>query len=201
MKPTKPYVIGIIGGSGTGKTHFAKYITKYLQGMFIEGDLIGRKAIVMPEIIEGISTTFGRNLLLEDGTIDRKALGAIVFGRKEQLEKLNAIIHPAMYNIIQGLISSCEQPFVILEAAVMIEAGFAPLIQSMWYIKADEDIRLRRLMDARGIDEDKARNMIASGRDDYRKYSDYIIDTTWGLEAIQDEIDRILDEIKEICNE
>lgn len=201
MKPTNPYVIGIIGGSGTGKTYFAKYMKTYLQGNFIEGDLIGKEAIELPEIIEAIGSTFGRSLINKEGNIDRKALGTIVFGQREQLDKLNAIIHPVMYAIIEKRIHECQKQVVILEAAVMIEAGFDALVTSMWYIKADEDVRLERLMQNRGIESEKARKMIASGRDDYRNYSDYIIDATWGLEAIKEELDRILDEIREINHE
>ena len=201
MKLTKPYVIGIIGGSGTGKTYFANYMTSSLQGVFIEGDRIGREAIVLPKVIEAIGETFGQGLINKDGQIDRKSLGSIVFGHRDKLDQLNAIIHPVMYAIIEERLKSTKAPIVILEAAVMIEAGFDALVDSMWYIKADEDVRLKRLVDDRGIEEEKARNMIASGRKDYRDYSDYIIDATWGLEVIQDELDRLLDGIREISNE
>lgn len=201
MKPIKPYVIGVIGGSGTGKTHFAKYMSDYLDGYFIEADLIGREALVKPELVKAIGDTFGIEMLDEDGMVNRPKLGSVVFGHQEQLSKLNQIMHPVMYKMIEERIKTCGRPVVILEAAVMIEAGFHRLVDDMWYIKADDLVRLQRLIDKRGIDQMKARSMMASGRNDYRDYSDYIIDTTWGLESIQQELNKLLDQVREIRNE
>ncbi len=194
MKHTRPLVLGVIGGAGTGKTHFAKYAVKHYDALFIEGDVIGHKALTEPFIIEAIQKAFGSHVIV-DGQVDRKALGQEVFGKREQLNALNAIMHPFMFKMIEEMINECDAPVVVFEAAVMIEAGFMPLVDVMFAIVADEHIRVERLTNKRQIDEGRAKNMISSGRQDYCDYGDYIIDTTLDIERIEDDIDRILDKI------
>lgn len=200
MKPTKegPLVLGIIGGSGTGKTHFADYLNQQLDGHFVEGDVIGHHALLKPEVIQAIKARYGSGVIKQEGIVDRQALGAIVFSDQEALKDLNTIMHPKMYRMIEKEIQVTDKDFVVLEAAVMIEAGFHRLVDVMFCIIADEEVRLQRLVTKRQIDESRARRMIEAGRQDCEKYGDYIIDTTLDMAVIKDEIDRIIAGLRHI---
>ena len=200
MKPTKPFVLGVIGGSGTGKTHFAKYVTAYTQGLFIEGDLIGHEVLLYKDIQTQLIRAFGDEVV-KDHQVDRKYLGSIVFNDHNQLDVLNKIMHPVMKALIKDRIEQASQPMVVLEAAVMIEAGFDALVDMMVFVTADEEVRLKRLIERRGINRDRAMSMIRSGRDDYRGYSQIVVDTTYDIEIIKKEIDCLIDGHLEAMNE
>ncbi len=200
MKHIKPLVMGVIGGSGSGKTHFANYVKDLTCGLFIEGDVIGHEVLLDKNIQAQLIEAYGDSVVKE-GQVDRKMLGSIVFNDRSQLEVLNKIMHPVMKEIIREHISKSSEQMIVLEAAVMIEAGFHPLVDVMVYVKADEAVRLERLTKGRGIDYDKARSMINSGRADYRTYSQVVLDTTYGIEILKKELDCLIDGLLEAMNE
>lgn len=200
MKHIKPFVIGVIGGSGTGKTYFAKYVQSLTEGSFIEGDVIGHEVLLMSSIQQELVSSFGQGVV-KDGLVDRQCLGAIVFNDHAKLLTLNKIMHPVMKDVIREQVAKTSQHVVILEAAVMIEAGFHELVDQMVYVKADEEVRLQRLIKGRKIDRDRAIAMIHSGRGDYRDYSHIILDTSYGIELLKKELDCLIDSLLEAMNE
>lgn len=200
MKHIKPFVIGVIGGSGTGKTYFAKYVQSLTKGSFIEGDVIGHEVLLMSSIQQELVSSFGQGVV-KDGLVDRQCLGAIVFNDHAKLLTLNKIMHPVMKDVIREQVAKTSQHVVILEAAVMIEAGFHELVDQMVYVKADEEVRLQRLIKGRKIDRDRAIAMIHSGRGDYRDYSHIILDTSYGIELLKKELDCLIDSLLEAMNE
>lgn len=128
MKPNKHFVLGLVGGSGTGKTYIGRYIASKLQGLFfIEADLIGHDLLLETSIKASLIETFG-DAIITEGEINRKALGAIVFNKQDQLDLLNEIMHEAMYQKIAKLIMETPKKFIVLEAAVMIESKLYNLI-------------------------------------------------------------------------
>ena len=125
MKPIKdmkkPLVIGIIGGAGTGKTFFSEKLVKKLDAFFVEGDAVGHSTLNRPEIIQAVSHRFGMDVISPEGVVDRKSLGGKVFGDKDALKDLNAIMHPKMYRVIEEMIRETDRDLNVLEAAVIIE--------------------------------------------------------------------------------
>ena len=200
MKHIKPLVIGVIGGSGSGKTYFANYVQDLTGGLFIEGDAIGHEVLLEKNIQAQLVTAYG-DPVIKEGQVDRKMLGSIVFNDRNQLEVLNKIMHPVMKEIIRERINNSTEQMIVLEAAVMIEAGFSLLVDVMVYVTADEAVRLERLTKRRGIEDDKAQSMINSGRADYRSYSQVVLDTTYGIEILKKELDGLIDGLLEAMNE
>ncbi|MCF8020429.1 MAG: dephospho-CoA kinase [Vallitaleaceae bacterium] len=190
------YVIGIIGGAGTGKTYMSKYLVEQLNAMFIEGDQIAHELLKDKGMIYRISEKFGDDIV-ENGEINRSKLGKIVFTDKQSLLALNEIMHSTMFKMIEEKIRSSEHKYIILEAAVMIEAGFSELVHAMVCLKAHKDIRLERLISSRSIDIKTAENILKSQRNDYEDYADYIFDTTEGVESIKDDLEKMINEIRE----
>ncbi len=119
------FVIGLTGGIGTGKSEVSDILGD-LGAVVINADLIGHEAY-LPETKawKTIIDKFGVDILADDRTVDRKKLGAIVFGDPSRLAVLNAIMFPAIYEIIQGRIRNFGQEgweVVVIEAALFIEA-------------------------------------------------------------------------------
>lgn len=190
------YVIGIIGGAGTGKTYMSRYLVESLDAMFIEGDQIAHELLKDKTIIKSISETFGQGVLV-NGEINRSKLGKIVFNDKESLLLLNKIMHGAMFEMIEEKIEITDKKFVILEAAVMIEAGFSKFVHTMVCLKAHRSIRLERLISSRSIDIKTAESILKSQRQDYADYADYIFDTSGGIENIKNDLEKMINEIRE----
>lgn len=192
-------VIGVIGGAGSGKTFYCNYLVKKYQVPFIEGDQIARvvlenDAVVKEKILHG----FGQQIFNEAGDVIRHRLGQIVFQDKDKLLLLNDIMHPAMYNLIKEQLKTyTSYPFVILEAAVMIEARFIEFVDALIYIKADEALRLDRLIHRRGIDEDRALALINNSRDDYEKYAHEILMSQADEQQSLNNLERMIGKILE----
>lgn len=199
-KRMKPYVIGIIGGSGTGKSHLARYMTQHLNGVFLEGDTIGHQVLKTEEVKKALIDSFGQRVVTKD-QVDRRYLGSIVFNDKEALLRLNQIVHPQMKALIGEEIRTTNLDWVILEAAVMIEAGFHEFVDLMIHVKASDTVRLQRLTEKRQIDRDRAQSMIASGRSDYEDYSQMMVDTTFDMALLQKELDRFMNGLMEANDE
>lgn len=196
MKQNNVCVLGMIGGAGSGKTYVGKYIAEKINAEFIEADKIGHQVIEDASIIKKIVQAFGDGVL-EDGRINRKALGSIVFKDESKRLVLNKIMHTAMFETIDSRIKSRGQGYIVLEAAVMIEAGFNELVDKMILITASDEVKLERLVGPRGIDVNKAKNLIGLMRGDLAAYADYIFDTSNGLEMIKEKIDSMVMAVKE----
>lgn len=192
-------VIGLIGGCGTGKTEVAAYMKQKHDAYLVIGDEIGHRIIKKgTECFSDIIETFGSGILDQDGEINRKALGAIVFGNEMDLKKLNAITHPRMYREMAQMIEAerarGEHALIVLEAAIMIEARLNELVDELWMIHAQPDIRLNRMMAGRGITNEQAANMMKSQRteEEYRAFADKIIDNSGDFEKTIQQIQQLL---------
>lgn len=196
MKQNSKTVVGIIGGAGTGKTYIGTYIAGALDGLFIEADKVGHEVLTLEDTIVMLVKEFGSAIIV-NGAVDRKTLGSIVFNDKEALSALNQIVHPIMFKRIKQMISNSETRFVILEAAVMIEANFNQFVDHMVLLEASEPIKVERLVHNRHIDKDNAISLINLNRIDLSHYADDTFDTSNNLETIKESLDIMITAIKE----
>ncbi len=145
-------VIGLTGGIGTGKSEVSGILST-LGAAVINADLIGHE-VYRPQT-EGwhrIVETFGEDVLGPTGAIDRKKLGAIVFSDAEALERLNAIAHPRIYAKIEERIAELRgegSTVAVVEAALLIEADWTPLVDEVWVLVSDERNVMDRLRNRR----------------------------------------------------
>jgi dephospho-CoA kinase len=142
------FVIGLTGGIGTGKSEVCGILSR-LGAVVINADLVGHE-VYRPET-EGwhrIVETFGKDVLGPTGAIDRRKLGAIVFSDAEALERLNAITHPRIYARIEERIAELmgeDAAVAVVEAALLIEANWTPLVDEVWVVVSDEQNVIDRL--------------------------------------------------------
>lgn len=157
-------IIGISGQTGAGKSTFAKLLNKKLNGEYIDVDSLGHILLQDESTINKLVQAFGKDILT-DSQIDRKKLGSKAFVSTEETEKLNSIMHPAMVEMVKKLIDKCReqnQQNVIIDAALLYKMKLNNLCNKIIYVKADSEIRVKRLVSTRGWTEQRARERLFS---------------------------------------
>lgn len=161
-------VIGLTGNIASGKS-FVSSILQALGACIIDADKIARD-IIEPgqQAWSDIKKEFGPQILNEDGTINRAELGARVFGVPEKLKVLNHITHPRIIEKISEEIARYREadhtscPVLVIDAALLIEAGMQQIVETIWTVYIPEEIQLERLMLRDNLSETEARARIAS---------------------------------------
>ena len=132
--------IGLTGGIGSGKSTAAKILAEF-GAPIIDADKVAHTTYAPGgAAYDAVIAAFGTEIVAVDRTIDRKKLGAIVFGNPERLNKLTSIVWPATFKSIRaeldGLRASGEKMPVVVEAAILIEANWPPLCDEIWLVRA-----------------------------------------------------------------
>ena len=196
VKPENMLVIGLTGGIGTGKSEAARHLVS-LGAQLIDADAVGHEAYrPHAEAWRRVVEAFGDGILGPDNEIDRRALGAIVFSDAEQLARLNGIMHPLMAGMVQERIDTFREDgteAVVVEAALLFEAGWDSLVQETWVTDAPTDTVIERLAQRNGMSEDEARRRIASqmSREDRLERADCVIDNSRDVESMRNVIDEL----------
>jgi dephospho-CoA kinase len=183
--------IGLTGGIGSGKSTVCK-IVEDLGALVIHADAVGHE-VYLPhsEGWKRVIEAFGRDILAPDETIDRKRLGAIVFASPNALTQLNAIVHPLIFAEIQRRIATeRSRGFVrpiVVEAAILIEANWLPLVDEVWLVVATKAAVTERLGAQRGLSaEDIGKRIDAQLSDaDRRRFANVVIENTESIDDLR----------------
>ncbi len=144
------------GGIGTGKSEVSRVLAE-LGASVVDADEVGHRAYLPGSPAwQEIVGRWGERILLPDGTVDRDGLGAIVFSDSEELAALNRIVHGRMFQMLREEIdrrrnAAGGRGVIVLEAAVLIEAGWTPLVDQIWVVVADERAVLDRMARLKGM--------------------------------------------------
>ena len=191
-------VIGLTGGIGTGKSEAARQLEE-LGALIISADQVGHEAYtVNTEAWEQVVATFGNGILQDDKEIDRRKLGSIVFSDPSQLKKLNQIMHPRMARIVSDKIEAFRGQgvdTVVVEAALLFEAGWDSLVEEVWVTDAPEDIIIGRLRERNGLSEEEAKKRINSQMDRMERIgrSDFVINNSGDMAELGTTIKELWD--------
>lgn len=184
-------IIGITGGVGAGKSTVLDHLEKQYNACVLQADKIGHLVMEPGGICYGqVIALFGKQIIKNDKTIDRKMVSNVVFAHEEMRQKLDDIIHPAVKSYILDKIEEQKKAgctLMIVEAALLLEDHYDAFCDKVWYIHTDQEIRIERLMSSRGYTREKAENIIARQATEgfFREHADYIIqnngdlDETW----------------------
>ena len=188
MRQNKMKTIGITGGVGAGKSTVLAFLEKEYGAFVIQADQVGH-LVMEPgeECYEPVIALFGKQIIKEDKTIDRKRVSDVVFGKPEKLLQLNSIIHPAVKRYILKSLEEQKEAgrlLVIVEAALLLEEHYQDFCDEVWYVHTDKDIRIRRLMENRGYTREKAQSIIANQASEkfFLAHTDYVIENNGDLE-------------------
>ncbi len=143
-------VIGLTGGIGSGKSTVSRML-RGLGAKIIDADQVAREIVKKgkPALTE-IAETFGEDTLLEDGTLDRRKLGTIIFSDEEKRLKLNQITHPRIREEINAQIEKCKvdncTDLIVLDCALLFEMDMETMVEESWLVSLDKETQLKRIM-------------------------------------------------------
>jgi dephospho-CoA kinase len=162
--------IGLTGGIGAGKSALSATFAE-CGGIIVDGDVIARE-VVQPgtEGLASLVEAFGDDILLPDGSLDRPALAAKAFRDDDARQKLNGIVHPLVAKRRAEIIAAVSEDAVVVEdIPLLVESGMAPLFPLVVVVHSDVELRVRRLVEQRGMSEEDARARIAAQADDEQR--------------------------------
>ena len=153
-------VIGLTGGIASGKSIVGEQL-RLLGAALIDGDRVGHRSYEPGSPgFEKVVNAFGHDIVAKDGTVDRRILGGKVFGAPEEIARLNAIVWPEIRRIISDDLREIRRQnrnaIAVIEAAVLIEAGWQDLCDEVWVITTPPKVAIERLMARNNLTEEQA---------------------------------------------
>jgi dephospho-CoA kinase len=192
-------VIGLTGNIATGKSSVLHYLAR-LGAYIIDADKLAHQSMSLDgPAYHAVVAEFGPAIVNPDQSINRKALGQIVFTNADLLNKLEQIVHPAVFKMTLELVEAGPSSVIVLEAVKLLEAG--PMFSQcdeVWVVTARPEVQLRRLMEYRGMDEATARQRMGMQSPQAAKINqaDRVIDNSGTLDELYAQLDKIWAELK-----
>lgn len=193
-------VIGLTGGIGTGKSTVSAYLRE--NGFaIIDADQIARQ-VVEPgtPLLAELSREFGTDVLTEGGSLDRKALAAIVFADAEKRKKLDSLTHDKILQKIQEQIETYKATAahrgIVIDAPLLFETGLDEKCQKTWLVTAKQDIRIARVCarDDMTAEEVVARIQNQMGDEEKKKRADQVIENSGTIRELKQQIQDLIEQ-------
>ena len=185
-------VLGLTGNIGCGKSSVS---TIFMENNIkvVDADIVARQIFDDKGLLNEVFSTFGKSIRNQDGSLNRRALGNIVFNDDEKLILLNNLTHP---KIKQKILSKVEEyknqgeKIVVIDAALLIEDDYIPYIQKLILITCREDIQINRIIARDNCTKEEAISRINSqmSQEDKKKFADFIIDNSNSFEELQEKV-------------
>lgn len=198
-------IIGLTGNIGCGKSSLSQiFADKNIK--IIDADIIAREIYNDKKLLNRVYELFGEGIKNEDGSLNRKALGKIVFNDDEKLIKLNELTHPVVRENVKSKIDEYKnqnEDTLILDAALLIEANYLDLVDKLLVVTCREDVQIERIKKRDNCSREDALSRIKSQMDQEEKvkYADYIIDNSGTIDDLRKKAFIFMDYIKEKCSE
>ncbi len=180
-------VIGLTGNIGTGKSTVLEILHQF-GARTIDADKIAHQAIQPGgRAYDAVVSTFGGEILDEEGIIDRTKLGRIVFDDPDRLQVLERIVHPVVFEQMSSELAEATEAVIVIEAIKLLEAGMAiTLCDQVWVVTTDEEQQVQRLMESRNMSRDAAEARMMSQSPQAFKISqaDVVLDNNGNLDDL-----------------
>lgn len=193
-------IIGITGSSGAGKSSVCKMIKKIRKAEIIDADEIVKelqdnKTIYYEKIVE----TFGKDILLDNGCINRKKLANIIFSNLVEKEKLDKLTFKYVVEEIKnrvGLLKSKDLNYIVVDAPTLIEAGMLDMFDIIVIVKSKENNKIDRICRRDGITVNEAQKRLSSQKSDefYEAYANFVISND--DENIENKVTEVLERVE-----
>ncbi|RIK11604.1 MAG: dephospho-CoA kinase, partial [Acidobacteria bacterium] len=189
-------LVGLSGGIGSGKSTVSGHLAD-LGAVVIDADRVARDVVEpgTPALAQ-IAERFGQHLLAADGSLDRPALGAVVFGDERARKDLEKITHPRITERTRELVAAAPQDAVVVhDIPLLVELDRAGHYALTVIVDVPEEVRLRRLVELRGMDADAARARIAAQATDARRRAaaDVLLPNSGTVEELRARVERLWD--------
>jgi dephospho-CoA kinase len=190
-------VIGLLGGIGSGKSQVARVFASR-GAKVIAGDELAHQALRQGEIKEAIVRRWGKELLDPHGEVNRRRLAAIVFADPHERRALEELVHPWIRQHIQAEARAAQDnptvPLIVLDAAIMLEAGWNAVCDRLVYIEAPVKLRRQRVAEQRGwsAQEMEAREQAQMPLTEKAAHADHVLENSASLEHLIRQVDELL---------
>jgi dephospho-CoA kinase len=192
----RPLVIGLTGGIGSGKSTVAAILAE-LGAHVVDADRVGHD-VYHPgtEGFRRVVEAFGPGVVAADGTIDRRALGAIVFADEAALARLNAIVHPLIGEELRRRVAAAVDDGsgrpIVIEAAILLEAGWRGMMDRLWVVSVDRETAIARVAGSRGLTRPEVERRIDTqmADEERRRLADRVIENRGTPAALRAEVER-----------
>lgn len=191
-----PMVVGIVGGVAAGKSTVAELLAER-GAEVIDADRIGHQMLERAEVKAALTEEFGRDILREEGRVDRGRLAGKAFGEPEEVEKLNRIVHPPILKEIRARIEQVRRrngaPLIVLDAALLMETNLhRELCQALVFVDAPPGERRERAL-KRGMSEEQfqKRSRAQMPPEDKKELSDYVVSNAGSRRELEQRIDQL----------
>ena len=190
-------VVGLTGNIGCGKSTVSN-ILKKLGVSIIDADIVSREILLDTKVLNLIFDTFGNSIKNTDNTLNRKKLGDIVFNDEKELIKLNNITHPKIKENILNQIKNIKNDIVVIDAALLIEANYLDIVDKIILVVCDESLQIKRILERDFFTKEEVIKRInpQMPQDKKREFANYIIDNSFSLYKLEDEVKKILVDIR-----
>lgn len=194
-------IIGITGGSGCGKTTVSDMFRKSGIEVIDCDDLAHRVTEPGEPALAELAEVFGKDILLDNGCLDRKKLGKIVFSEQKKLKLLNAVVHKYIIHEIKHIIENAAEDIIAIDGAVLIESGVSELCDYMLSVLAEREVRIERICRRDNITRQTALNRIGSQSTDayYISHSDYVIHNNGDIDKLTADVNNIILKLRNMC--
>ncbi|MCA1690825.1 MAG: dephospho-CoA kinase [Acidimicrobiales bacterium] len=188
------YVVGLTGGIGSGKSTVSAMLARRGAAV-VDTDVIARQVVEPPTpAYAAIVDRFGPGVVVAGGGLDRRALADLVFDDPQALADLNAIVHPAVRAEVAERLAAEQagDSVVVLVVPLLVETGMPYDVGVVIVVDCPEDVAVRRLVDARGMDEADVRRRLAAqaSREERRARADLVIDNAGSLAELEAQVER-----------
>ncbi len=190
-------IIGLTGGIASGKSTVAKRLRTH-GAQVIDADRLGHRAYAPGTTsFAQVITAFGNEVVAKDGAIDRRRLGAKVFSQPTELKKLTDIVWPEIRRLagleIEAARAADPNALVILEAAVMVEAGWQDALDEMWAVIVAPELAIERAMARDGLSAKEVQNRLDAqvSNAERKAHADILIDNNGSLAHLYNQVDAL----------
>lgn len=185
-------IIGLTGGIGMGKTTVADYLAQAYELPILDADVYAREAVEQGSIIlDAIALRYGKKILLDNGTLNRRRLGEIVFSDAEEREWLEQQIHPYVRSRFQSELNTLTANTVVLVIPLLFEAQMTDLVTEIWVVWSSPEQQLQRLMKREFLTREQAKARISSQMpiEDKMAAANVILENNSTREALLEQVD------------
>jgi len=189
--------VGLLGGIGSGKSAVS-WLLAEAGAVIVSGDEIGHEALRQPTLKARVVERWGADILDENGEVRRRKLGGIVFADAEEKRALERIVHPWIKQRLTETVARLKEdpsvPLVVVDAAVMLEAGWDGVCDELLFVDVPRELRLERIARQRGWSEKEvaAREMAQLPLFEKARLAHHTLDNSGTLEQLRVQIDSLL---------
>lgn len=156
----QPFVLGVTGNIASGKSTVVRRLQEH-GAIGIDADLVYRELVGSGQpLLATLAEHFGAHIIAEDGSLDRPALGEIVFSDPRKLRELDELTHPAVIAEIDRRVAAIASGVVVIDAVKLIESGHADHCDQVWVVTADTNVQVTRLVDRNTLSQVEARRRV-----------------------------------------